>query len=412
MIMITMIISVISSGTLLFSPVSTIKNVAAARLIGPNTGNENNKDPVRPSFQKNLSKDYQNLSDLSVKVGPPTKGVYLSALTDFGGAEDEVTAQKIIDFEKLIGKKIVWAYFSNNWGTGIKFPESAVRAIHSVGVIPFVRMMPRTAYTDGVADPVYTLQGFIDGKFDNDLKKWAQDEKRVGIPMMVEFGTEVNGGWFPWSGLLNGGAKTNGYGDPNFPDGPERFRDAYRHIIDLFRKEGVNNITWCFHVYPSQGTGDAEVLHQPWNNIKNYYPGDNYIDWIGISVYGAFDRGTTWDSFTGILDTAYPELSSISIKKPLAVFEYGVLEDPSQGNKTAWIDDALHSIASTRYPRIKAISYWNEEWNDCTIVCVPGLNGMINLKLDSSPKTAEVFKKIVASTFFVTQPYFYYNESN
>jgi hypothetical protein len=69
-----MIISVISSGTLLFSPVSTIKNVAAARLIGPNTGNENNKDPVMPSFQKNLSKDYQNLSDLSVKVGPPTKG--------------------------------------------------------------------------------------------------------------------------------------------------------------------------------------------------------------------------------------------------------------------------------------------------------------------------------------------------
>ena len=255
--MITMIVSVISSGSLLLSPISPIKPVTATRSIGVNIGNENNNDPVLPNLQKNLSKDYQNLSDLSVKVGPPSKGVYLSALTDFGGAEDEVTPQKIIDFEKLIGKKIVWAYFSNNWGSGIKFPESAVRAIHSVGVIPFIRMMPRTVYTDGVADPVYTLQGFIDGKFDSDLKKWAQDAKRVGIPMMVEFGTEVNGGWFPWSGLLNGGAKTNGYGDPNFPDGPERFRDAYRHIIDLFRKEGVRNITWCFHVYPPQATGDA-----------------------------------------------------------------------------------------------------------------------------------------------------------
>ena len=410
--MITMLVSVISSGSLLLSPISPIKPVTATRSIGVNIGNENNNDPVLPNLQKNLSKDYQNLSDLSVKVGPPSKGVYLSALTDFGGAEDEVTPQKIIDFEKLIGKKIVWAYFSNNWGSGIRFPESAVRAIHSVGVIPFIRMMPRTVYTDGVADPVYTLQGFIDGKFDSDLKKWAQDAKRVGIPMMVEFGTEVNGGWFPWSGLLNGGAKTNGYGDPNFPDGPERFRDAYRHIIDLFRKEGVRNITWCFHVYPPQATGDAPELHQPWNNMINYYPGDYYIDWIGISVYGAFDRGTTWDSFTGILDTAYPELSAISLKKPLAVFELGVLEDPSQGNKTAWIHDALQSIASERYPRIKAISYWNEEWNDCTIICVPGLNGMINLKLDSSPKTAEIFGKIVASPFFVTQPYFYYSESN
>ncbi len=29
---------------------------------------------------------------------------------------------------------------------------------------------------------------------------------------------------------------------------------------------------------------------------------------------------------------------------------------------------------------------------------------MINLKLDSSHKTVEVFRKIVASPFFVTQP--------
>ena len=81
---------------------------------------------------------------------------------------------------------------------------------------------------------------------------------------------------------------------------------------------------------------------------------------------------------------AYPQLAAISLKKPLAIFGFGVLEDPPQGNKTAWIHDALKSIASDRYSRIKAISYWNEEWNDCTIVCVPGLNGMINLKLDSS----------------------------
>lgn len=358
---------------------------------------------------KNGSSPYQNMSAMtSVKVGPPTKGVYQSALTDFGGAEDEVTSQKIIDYEKLIGKKIVWAYFSNNWGSGIKFPETAVRAIHSVGVIPFIRMMPRSTYTDHVVDPRYTLQGFIDGKFDIDLIKWAQDAKRVGIPIMAEFGTEVNGDWFPWSGILNGGGVTNGYGDPTLADGPERFRDAYRHIIDLFRKEGVKNITWCFHVYPPQDTGVENELHQSWNNMINYYPGDDYIDWIGISVYGAFDRGTTWNSFTEILDGAYAELSAISVKKPLAVFEFGVLEDPSQGNKTAWIQDALQSIESGRYPRIKAISYWNEKWSDCTVVCLPGLNGEINLRLDSSPKTAEVYRRIIASPFFVTEPNFFY----
>ena len=146
MIMITMIVSVISSGSLLLSSISVMKSVTAIRTVGLNVGHEDNSDLIRASNQKNLTNDYQNMSDFSVKVGPPSKGVYLGALTDFGGAEDEVTPQKIIDFEKLIGKKIVWAYFSNNWGSGIKFPENAVRAIHSVGVIPFIRMMPRTSF--------------------------------------------------------------------------------------------------------------------------------------------------------------------------------------------------------------------------------------------------------------------------
>lgn len=393
---------------LLSAIVMPVTNIRADSI---NIEHKNNTVPVRTNMKDGISTS-QNISALSIKVGPPSKGVYQSALTDFGGAEDEVTSQKIIDYEKLIGKKIVWAYFSNNWGSGIKFPETAVRAIHSVGVIPFIRMMPRTAYTDGVADPIYTLQGFIEGKFDIDLKRWAQDAKRVGIPIMVEFGTEVNGGWFPWSGILNGGGKTDAYGNTNYPDGPERFRDAYRHIIDLFRKEGVNNITWCFHVYPPQETGEIKELHQSWNNLINYYPGDDYIDWIGISIYGAFDRGTTWNSFTDILDRVYPELSAISLKKPLAVFEFGVLEDPTQGNKSAWIQDALQSIENGRYPRIKAISYWNEQWNDCTVVCLPGLNGVINLKLDSSPKTAEVYKKMIASPFFVTEPNYSYGKGN
>ena len=120
------------------------------------------------------------------------------------------------------------------------------------------------------------------------------------------------------------------------------------------------------------------------------------------------ERGKIWSPFTDILDHVYPELSAISLKKPLPIFEFGVLEDPPQGNKTAWIQDTLQSIQSGRYPRIKAISYWNEKWNDCTIVCLPGLNGVINLKLNSSPKTVEVYRKMTASPFFVTEPNYIY----
>ncbi len=363
------------------------------------------------SSQFNLtSTNAQYPSHLIVKIAPPLKGVYQSAITDFGGTEDEVTAKKIIDFEKLIGKKIVWAYFSNNWGKGIKFPDKSVKVIHSLGIVPFIRMMPRTTFTDGVQDPQFTLQKIIDGKFDNNLTKWALAAKKTNIPLMVEFGTEVNGKWFPWSGILNGGGTTNKYGNPNYPDGPERFRDAYRHIIDLFRKENVTNITWAFHVYPPDDLGDNKILKQSWNNIKNYYPGDNYIDWIGASIYGSFERGDSWNSFTKLLDKTYPILASVSPKKPLAVFEFGVLEDPSEGNKSTWIQEALNSIKDGRYPRIKAISYWDEKWNDCTIVCLPKINGEIDLRLNSSTASIDTYRKIISSPLFLTDAQYHYSK--
>ncbi len=366
---------------------------------------------VHTSKDNLVNSTFQNPSNLIIKIAPPNKGVYQSAITDFGGTEDDVTAKKILDYEKMIGKKIVWAYFSNNWGTGIKFPEKSVKIIHSLGIVPFIRMMPRTTFTDGVQDPNFTLQRIIDGKFDSNLTKWAQDAKRVGIPIMVEFGTEVNGDWFPWSGILNGGGTPNKYGNPTFTDGPERFRDAYIHIIDLFRKEGATNITWGFHIQPPSDLGDNENLSQPWNDIKNYYPGDNYIDWIGASIYGNFERGAEWTSFTNMLDATYPQLAAISSKKPLAVFEFGVLEDPTRGNKSAWLQDALDSIENGRYPRIKAISYWDEKWNDCTIVCIPGFNGEIDLRLNSSSTSIDTYRKLISSPLFLTDAQYQYKKN-
>ena len=52
------------------------------------------------------------------------------------------------------------------------------------------------------------------------------------------------------------------------------------HIIDLFRALDVDNITWVFHI---DAYNDPNT---PWNQMAGYYPGDDYIDWIGVSAYG------------------------------------------------------------------------------------------------------------------------------
>ena len=329
----------------------------------------------------------------NIKLLPPPEGVYHCVFPDFGGQEDNVTLERIVDFENLAGKPIIWACFSNNWIEGINFPEASVRIIHKHGAIPFIRMMPRSIFCGENPDPVYTLQRIIDGDFDEDLIQWAKDAKRVNIPVIIEFGTEVNGNWFPWNGRWNGGGETNQYGDLNLPDGPERFRDAYRHIIDLFRAHGVRNITWVFHVNAQGGPKES------WNNMASYYPGDDYIDWIGISVYGPLKPGEKWQTFTEVLDGSYPEFSAISTEKPLAILEFSIIDDSATGNKAAWIRDALKSIKNNRYPRIKAISYWHEAWIN--------YDGTIsNLRVDSSPEALEAYREEIADSFFVTKAYF------
>ncbi len=253
------------------------------------------------------------------KLIEPVSGIYHAAFPDFGGTEDVVTSDRILNFENLVNKKLVWAYFSNNWYNHIQFPATAVKTIHLAGKIPFIRMMPRTNFDEGGPDPNYTMQKIIDGIFDTALTQWAIDAAKTNIPLLVEFGTEVNGNWFPWNGQYNGAGETTGYGDLNLPDGPERFRDAYRHIIDICNNNGANNITWFFHV-DAYGVPNAD-----WNKIENYYPGDDYIDWLGVSVYGPQESKDDYQDFVEIMSDIYPSLTNLS-DKPIAILEFAVTE--------------------------------------------------------------------------------------
>jgi hypothetical protein len=250
---------------------------------------------------------------------PASPDIYLAAFPFFGNEEDVVTAERITEFEALAGRPITWAYFSDNWIGGISFPSANVQTIIAAGRVPFIRMMMRSTF-DGPPDPVYSLQDILDGDYDAQLSQWATDAKNCGSPLLVEFGTEVNGEWFPWNGRWNGGGSTVGYGDPALADGPERFRDAFRHIRTLCDDAGAANITWFYHVNYDSWPEES------WNDMAAYYPGDDWVDWIGISVYGPQTPMEQYQNFVDLMDAAYPDLEAISATKPLAILEIGIAE--------------------------------------------------------------------------------------
>ncbi len=340
----------------------------------------------------------------TVKLMPPEdNAIYFSAYP-FGEMDaydrDVVTTERLRAFERLAQKKITWAAFSQYWGDGMAYPKEHIDVIANEGVIPLVRFEPRSRtngyFTEYHAEPVFTLQNIIDGQFDTALRAWARDAKADNIPLLIDFGVEVNGQWFPWNGYWNGGGVRDGYGDPTYPDGPERFRDAYRHIICLFREENVTHVTWFFHV--SMHTTEPS---DEWNHPKYYYPGDDYIDWIGVSVYGElYPALQYWDSYDDVMeyDNAYEKVLAISSEKPFAILEMGVTDFSPDGSKAQWLRDAFASIRDDKYINFQAVNYWHENWDN---------NGSATtLEINSSAEVLQTFQEEIAHPLFISNGIF------
>lgn len=325
-----------------------------------------------------------------VKLLPPTRGIYHGVFADIPefplrGQIESQTAR----FERQVGKGVAFSIVGNNWVNGIRFPALEVESVHAAGRIPVVHIKPWSEKRRGLgADRDYSFEKILAGWYDPDLRRYAQAARTFARPIVLDFAPEANGNWYPWSGVFQGGRLTTGYGNPTLADGPERYRDTYRRLVDLFRAEGATNVTWVFHV-----VGDDKPL-ETWNSKQAYYPGDNYVDWIGVSIYSAQYPGDQWEDFTVGMDHAYRELTALSPTKPMAVLEFGIIEDPFVAfRKADWITNALTALRTNTYPRVKAVAYWHESaWIR---------TGENNMRVDSSPSALQAYQREIADPTFI-----------
>jgi hypothetical protein len=331
------------------------------------------------------------------KLLQPARGAYFGAFTDFNTprefSEDHVSVAKIDAFTRLAGRAPVWVYLAQHWHKGLQFPREKVLAIWRHGQLPYIVFQPDSGALYGPGKPqqypeqTYSLQHILDGDFDPQLRAWADAARDLEIPILMEFGTEVNDDWGPWNGKWNGAGQTDGYGDPTYPDGPERFRDAYRHLVTLFREEGATNVTWFFHA-------DSYGQSEDWNQLHWYYPGDDYVDWVGISDYGSLASNQPIQDFADKLvwSHVYDDLAALT-QRPMGIVEMGVVDNATHG-KAAWITSAFDTLKSGRFPRLRSAVWWqtNSPPNDT--------------RIDSSPASLAAFRAAIADPFFGAKPRF------
>lgn len=328
-------------------------------------------------------------ADNNVLLAPPPGKLYCGVYPGgVDGEEADITLEDVISYETAIGRRVAWVYFSNNWYASRAFPVGTATWIRSHGAVPYIRLMLRSEdHKPGKGERTFSMEAILRGNFDEDFRAWAHAAREFGTPLLAEFGTEMNGHWFGWNGKYHGGERTDGFGDPHKPDGPERFVAAWRHIVKLIRGEGAHNITWVWHPDANDHPDEA------WNRFENYYPGDDVVDWVGFSCYGYLTPRDDWHprSFRDILDAAYRRAQKLAPGKPIIVAEFGHAAGNPRQDAVTWATAALDDLLGGRWPHIIGFAWWNERWqND------DNPKHDTTMRLQDNPALAQAFSKKLA----------------
>ena len=192
---------------------------------------------------------------------------------------------------------------------------------------PWPTVQPVGPDSDNTKDPGYTLASIIDGSHDEYIDRFATEVRDLGLPVAIRFAHEMNGNWFPWSEETNGNKKGE-------------YVEAWRHVHDRFTAIGATNAIWIWS--PNVVTARPSVRLSP------LYPGDDYVDWMGMVGYyrrvylddkGNAKAPTFDNTYSGTL----AELRSVAVK-PIVITELGATE--VGGNKPEWIQSLFDGLAA------------------------------------------------------------------
>jgi mannan endo-1,4-beta-mannosidase len=140
-----------------------------------------------------------------------------------------------------------------------------------------------------------TLASIAAGRSDAYLHSYADSVFAFGHPVILSFGHEMNGTWYPW-----GDGHTS----------PATFVAAWRHVVQVFRAVGAANVTWLWTVNSINGAS---------RSLSRWWPGAAWVNWIGIDGY--FYRKT--DSFGSVFGSTIAEIRTFS-SAPLLIAETAV----------------------------------------------------------------------------------------
>ncbi len=249
----------------------------------------------------------------------PRAGCFLGALDEYPGGR----TGSADELEQRLGRPLGVAFLYQTYGR--PFPLDWARNEARRGRLVQIAWEPQSGL-DNVQEGDY-------------LTEWANDAARCGTGVFVRFGGEMNGDWTRWG------------------RNPLGFRRAFRTVAGVLHRLAPN----CALVWAPNAV--------PLANVDAFYPGDDAVDWVGLSLYlprfydDNLRRPAFNDNPIAFLDPFYARYAA---RKPVCLVECGVSRRSRVENTDAnpFAAARIHDLLDAcrvRFPRLKMLCWFGRD---------------------------------------------------
>lgn len=209
--------------------------------------------------------------------------------------------------------------------------KSYLDSIYAKNSIPMITWEPwlHTFENDSLQEK-NVFQLINEGKFDTYISEFAVQLRELKRPVFLRFAHEFDNPFYAWYDKGEGSS--------------EEFKKAWRHVYFKFIEVYADNVIWVWNPWKAE-------------NIKAFYPGDHYVDWVGVNALN-YDTGfgsKQGQSFKSIYDPFHIGIKEVC-NKPVMISEFGSLGN--NNIKEKWVNSAFRCLRG-EFDEIKAVVFFN-----------------------------------------------------
>lgn len=198
-------------------------------------------------------------------------------------------------------------------------------------------------------NPGYYLDDIVKGEFDENILALATACKSFDKPIYIRLGYEFDG-------------SHNAYP-------PDKYIAAWKYFVDKMRAQNVTNVAYVWHswgVGAYYGINDYPDYYPPLLDGQTvtqelWYPGDDYVDWVAMSIFGiGWGNLATNEVVQWLIGFAENHDKPVMLAEAAAIKTSGGVDPDWVIPNTKWLEQIFDLCKDNT--SVKAFTYINVDW--------------------------------------------------